>query len=165
MKSVLNSSLDKSIELNALSNNHGAKKPRLRVGRGIGSGKGKTCGRGVKGQKSRAGVAIKGFEGGQKPMTKRLPKRGFRSRNTKHYQVINLTNLIEQINKRSFDHSKIINPKELKDLGIIKSTAAPVKLLAKNIIELSLKLSLQLDAYSENVKNIVEQAGGKLCNL
>lgn len=165
MKSISNSLHEKSIELNSLSNNPGAKKSRLRVGRGIGSGKGKTCGRGVKGQKSRAGVAIKGFEGGQKPMIKRLPKRGFRSRNNIPFQVINLTNLIEQINRKNFDHSKVIDLTELKNLGMIKNTVTHVKLLAKNIAKLDLKLSLQLGVYSKNAKNIVEQAGGKLCDL
>src|SRR5580765_2597286 len=97
------------MRLNEMADNPGARKPRMRVGRGIGSGKGKTAGRGVKGQKSRTGVAIKGFEGGQMPLYRRIPKRGFLPPHQKAWQVVNLDALQKAIDAKKLDASKPID--------------------------------------------------------
>ena len=94
------------MELNQLADNKGARKNRIRVGRGLGSGKGKTCGRGVKGQKSRSGVAIKGFEGGQMPIHRRLPKRGFNNFNRVEFATVNLRDLERAIKSKKLDAKK-----------------------------------------------------------
>jgi len=97
------------MKLNEIADNEGARKGRMRVGRGIGSGKGKTAGRGVKGQKSRTGVAIKGFEGGQMPLHRRIPKRGFTPPNQKTWQVINLGTIQKAIDDKKLDTAKTID--------------------------------------------------------
>src|SRR6201995_1502369 len=97
------------MKLNELSDNPGSSKSRMRVGRGIGSGKGKTAGRGVKGQKSRTGVAIKGFEGGQMPLYRRIPKRGLRPPHQKEYQVVNLGTLQKAIDDKKLDAAQPID--------------------------------------------------------
>lgn len=148
------------INLNTLCNVAGSKKPRKRVGRGIGSGTGKTCGRGVKGQKSRSGVAIK-TEGGQMPLIKRLPKRGFNSSKSVDYTAISLIDLEAMIELKKIDKDKTINKKLLVDIGYIKSLKVPVKLLG-GLKEIKHKLTLELDACSASAKLAIEKAGGKV---
>jgi ribosomal protein L15 len=111
------------MKLNEIADNAGARKGRMRVGRGIGSGKGKTAGRGVKGQKSRTGVAIKGFEGGQMPLYRRIPKRGFRPPHQKHWQVINLGTLQKAIDDKKLDASKPIDAAAMLAAGPAASWA------------------------------------------
>ncbi|WP_316355353.1 50S ribosomal protein L15 [Candidatus Trichorickettsia mobilis] len=149
------------MKLNTLFNNPGAKKKSKRLGRGIGSGKGKTCGRGVKGQKSRSGVAIKGFEGGQMPMIKRLPKRGFRSLNSLKYQVLNIKDIIALVEIGRLDATQLINKDALVHARFIKSTKSLVKLLSDGG-NLSCKITVQLDAYSVSAKKAIQEAGGQI---
>ena len=148
------------MKLNTLFNVLGSKKPRKRVGRGIASGTGKTCGRGVKGQKSRSGVAIK-TEGGQMPLIKRLPKRGFSCSKAVDYTPISLADIEALIAIKRIDVSAIINKELLVNIGYIKSVKVPVKLLG-GVDKTAYKLNIELDAYSSGVKLVVEQAGGKL---
>ena len=148
------------MKINTLFNIPGSKKTKKRVGRGIGSGKGKTCGRGHKGQKSRSGVAIK-TEGGQMPIIKRLPKRGFNSLNPKSYKVVNVADIDALITAKKIDPSKTINKEILVNVGVINNVKVPVKLLG-NVKEFNHNISLQLDACSKSAKSIVEKAGGKI---
>jgi len=150
------------MKLNELSNNLGAKRDKKRFGRGIGSGKGKTCGRGVKGQKSRSGVAIKGFEGGQMPMIKRLPKRGFNCPSSKKYSVVDIDYINFIISKGNLGSTEIITKEHLVAVGLIKNITLLVKLLSSNNGKLNSPVSLQLDAYSMSAKHIVEVAGGRV---
>ncbi|MCC8417115.1 MAG: 50S ribosomal protein L15 [Rickettsia endosymbiont of Bryobia graminum] len=149
------------MKLNELSNNFGAKKTKKRVGRGIGSGKGKTCGRGVKGQKSRSGVAIKGFEGGQMPIIKRLPKRGFNCPTSQKYDVINIIDIELLISENILDITEIITKEVLVKVGLIKNTNKLIKLLSTSSEEFNTPITLQLDGYSIAAKKIIEQTGGK----
>ena len=149
------------MKLNILINNPGSKKTGKRLGRGIGSGKGKTCGRGVKGQKARSGVAIKGFEGGQMPLIKRLPKRGFNCPSTKKYQLVNIEQIEYLILAKRLDIAEVINRESLLQAGIIKVKSLPVKLLAVGD-KISKKVSIQLDAYSKTAREIIEKAGGQI---
>lgn len=148
------------MKLNTLFNVPGSKKPRKRVGRGIGSGKGKTCGRGVKGQKSRSGVAIK-TEGGQMPLIKRLPKRGFNCSKSIDYTAISVADIEALIGLKRIDAAKNINKAILVSIGYIKNHKVPVKLLG-GIKETSHKLTIELDACSAGAKDVVEKAGGKV---
>ena len=150
----------KDMKLNTLFNVPGSKKPRKRVGRGIGSGTGKTCGRGVKGQKSRSGVAIK-TEGGQMPLIKRLPKRGFNCSKSVNYTAIGVADIEVLIGMKRIDATKNINKDTLVSIGYIKSTKIPVKLLG-GIKKIEHKLTIKLDAYSGSAKSVVEKAGGKI---
>ena len=111
------------MRLNEIADNAGARKGRMRVGRGIGSGKGKTAGRGVKGQKSRTGVAIKGFEGGQMPLYRRIPKRGFRPPHQKAWQVVNLGALQKAIDDKKLDASKPIDAAAMQAAGLFKNAS------------------------------------------
>lgn len=149
------------MKLNELSNNFGAKKARKRVGRGIGSGKGKTCGRGVKGQKSRSGVAIKGFEGGQMPIIKRLPKRGFNCPTSQKYDVVNIIDIELLISENILQTTETITKEKLVEVGLIKNTNKLVKLLSTSSEEFNTPITLQLDGYSVAAKKIIEQTGGK----
>ncbi|RYE05948.1 MAG: 50S ribosomal protein L15 [Rickettsiaceae bacterium] len=153
------------MKLNTLQNNIGSKKDRKRVGRGIGSGIGKTCGRGTKGQKSRSGVAIKGFEGGQKPMIKRLPKRGFNCPSSTSHQIINLKDIKKLILKLSTDDSfnltKVLTKKILLDAGLIKNISSSIKLLAKNTDKFEEKISIEVDFYSAKAKEAIQNSGGE----
>ncbi|MFP3017841.1 MAG: 50S ribosomal protein L15 [Candidatus Tisiphia sp.] len=155
------------MKLNELSNNFGAKRDKKRVGRGIGSGKGKTCGRGVKGQKSRSGVAIKGFEGGQMPMIKRLPKRGFNCPSSKKYSVVNIADIEFLIAENRLNSTEVVTKERLVEVGLIKNTNLLVKLLSVRSGEFNSPLSFQLDAYSASAKKLIEQVGGQVlyCNL
>ncbi|WP_207484526.1 50S ribosomal protein L15 [Arenibaculum pallidiluteum] len=146
------------MKLNELRDNPGAKKKRMRVGRGIGSGKGKTGGRGVKGQKSRTGVSIKGFEGGQMPLTRRLPKRGFKNIFAKEYAVANLGKIQEAIEAGRLDASKVIDAQALVAAGVAKKSKDGVRLLAKG--ELTTKVSFEVAGASASAIAAVEKLGG-----
>jgi large subunit ribosomal protein L15 len=148
------------MKVNELFNVPGSRKPRRRVGRGIGSGMGKTCGRGEKGQKSRSGVAIKS-EGGQMPLIKRLPKRGFNCSKGIDYTVINLADIEFLVSEKRIDEKATIDKEQLVKVGYIKTIKVPVKLLGGED-KTEHKLTFKLDAYSKSVREVVEQAGGKL---
>lgn len=116
--------------LNTLSDNKGSRLTFKRRGRGIGSGKGKTSGRGVKGQKARSGVSINGFEGGQMPIYMRLPKRGFKNRFRKHIQVVNLFRIEKALEEKKLTSAANITKKQLKEAGLVRSDLEPVKVLS-----------------------------------
>jgi large subunit ribosomal protein L15 len=147
-----------SLKLNQLADRNNSNKSRLRVGRGIGSGKGKTCGSGHKGQKARTGVAIKGFEGGQMPIDRRLPKRGFRNLFRKKVAVVNCAQ-IEQI----LDSKKVTGIKITKeDFVRLKFAKAGslIKLLASG--ELTRKVEIEVDLFSCRAEELVKQVGGEI---
>ena len=146
------------MNLNDIRDNKNAVKERKRIGRGIGSGTGKTSGKGHKGQKSRSGVAIKGFEGGQMPILWRLPKRGFTNINRSPFVELNFNKIEELISNKKIDPKKIINSSLLLDLGVIKKVAAKVKLLAKG--EIKSKINIEVSAASMSAKQIIEKIGG-----
>lgn len=146
------------MKLNEFFNVPGSKKKRKRVGRGIGSGIGKTCGRGEKGQKSRSGVSIK-TEGGQMPIIKRLPKRGFNSSKSVNYSILKLADIDVLIAQSRLDPAKAINKSVLVDIGLIKSQKVPVKLLG-GLDKIKHKLTIELDAYSKSAQAVIEKAGG-----
>ena len=148
------------MKLNEIADNAGARKGRMRVGRGIGSGKGKTAGRGVKGQKSRTGVAIKGFEGGQMPLYRRLPKRGFRPPHQKTYQVINLGTIQKAIDDKKLDAAKPIDAAAMLAAGLFKSASHGVRLLGKG--EIKTKIEGKVAGASASAIAAVEKAGGKV---
>jgi large subunit ribosomal protein L15 len=151
------------MRLNELSDNPGARQKRKRVGRGIGSGKGKTSGRGHKGQKSRSGVAIKGFEGGQMPLHRRLPKRGFNNIFAKRYVVINLGRLQQAIDDGKLDAGQGIDAAALKAAGLVKNPRDGVRLLAKG--ELKAKVNVTVAGASKAALEAVEKAGGSVTLL
>lgn len=147
------------MKLNELSDNPGAHKNRIRVGRGIGSGKGKTGGRGVKGQKSRSGVAIKGFEGGQMPLYRRMPKRGFKNPFRKEYAVVNLSRLQQAIDDKRLDAKKTIDTAALQAAGLVgRRVGDGVRLLANG--ELKAKITIDVAGASKAAVEAVEKAGG-----
>jgi large subunit ribosomal protein L15 len=148
------------MKLNELRDNPGATKSRKRVGRGPGSGTGKTAGRGIKGQKSRSGVAIKGFEGGQMPLYQRLPKRGFNKPNRKQFAVINLGLLQKFIDDGKLDAKAAITEDVLVASGLVRRKLDGVRVLAKG--ELSAKVDLQVTGASKSAVAAVEKAGGSL---
>ena len=148
------------MRLNQLRDNDGATKNRTRVGRGIGSGKGKTGGRGVKGQKSRSGVAIKGFEGGQMPLHMRLPKRGFNKPNRKAYAEVNLGRLEKAIAEGKIDAKAAINAEVLIAAGLVRRELDGIRLLAKG--ELKSKVDITVAGASKMAIEAVEKAGGKV---
>ena len=133
-------------------------KKRIRVGRGIGSGKGKTCGRGVKGQKSRSGVAIKAFEGGQMPLYRRLPKRGFNSFGKINIAIMNLEKIQSYINEKTIKSSEIINIELLKKLKLINKNSQKLKILGTG--ELREKVNIEADLISKSAVEKLEKAGG-----
>jgi len=143
--------------LNTL-NNHKSKK--IRVGRGIGSGKGKTSGRGVKGQKSRSGVAIKSFEGGQMPLYRRLPKRGFNPINKKDVGVINLGDLQKLIDAKKISADAKININTLKKSKVFRKSINKFKVLSNG--EFNLKIDIEADYSSKTAKDKIEKAGGQI---
>ena len=151
------------MRLNELRDNPNARKSRTRIGRGIGSGKGKTAGRGHKGQKSRSGVAIKGFEGGQMPIHMRLPKRGFNNFTRKDFAELTLGNLQNAITKGLIDKNKAITEVELNAAGIVKKSKAGIKLLNKG--ELGDKIEISLSKATKSCINIIEGLGGKVSVL
>ncbi|MEM8753449.1 MAG: 50S ribosomal protein L15 [Pseudomonadota bacterium] len=148
------------MKLNELADNPGATKKRKRVGRGPGSGVGKTGGRGVKGQKSRSGVAIKGFEGGQMPIHRRLPKRGFNNPNAKKYAVINLKTLADALERGAIEAGATLDENALVAAGVIRRPLDGVRLLAKG--ELAQALTLEVAGASKAAVEAVEKAGGKV---
>ena len=151
------------MKLNELSDNDGATKVRKRVGRGIGSGKGKTSGRGVKGQKSRSGVAIKGFEGGQMPLYRRLPKRGFNNIFAKDFNVVSVGRLQAAIDAKKLDAKKTIDAAALKEAGVIRREKDGVRVLADG--ELKTKLTLEIAGASKAAIEKIEKAGGSVKTL
>lgn len=146
------------MRLNELRDNPGAKRTRLRVGRGLGTGKGRTAGRGHKGQKSRSGVAMKGFEGGQMPIHRRLPKRGFKNIFRKHYAVVNLGRLQQAIDARKIDPKKAVTIEALAAAGVVGRVRDGVRLLAKG--ELKAKVNIEVTGASAAAIAAVEKAGG-----
>ena len=148
------------MKLNQIADNPGARKGRMRVGRGIGSGKGKTSGRGVKGQKSRTGVAIKGFEGGQMPLYRRMPKRGFVPPHQKSYQVVNLGTLQKAIDDKKLDAGKPIDAAAMQAAGLFKAVRDGVRVLGKG--EIKSKVELKVAGASASAIAAVEKAGGKV---
>lgn len=147
------------VQLNTLRDNPGATHSLMRVGRGYGSGKGKTCGRGYKGQKSRTGVRLNGFEGGQMPLYRRLPKRGFTNIHRVEFAVVNLDQLQAAIEAGSLK-ADAINKQTLKEVGLIRSAAQLVKVLSTG--ELSKAITIEVDAASANARAKISAAGGKL---
>ena len=148
------------MKLNDLRDNPGATKKAKRVARGPGSGKGKTAGRGIKGQKSRSGVAIGGYEGGQMPLYRRLPKRGFTKPNRKSFAVINLDTLQKFVDAGRLDPKVDVTEDLLVSTGIVRRKLDGIRLLAKG--ELKAALTLTLTGASEAAKAAVEKAGGTL---
>ena len=148
------------MRLNELRDNPGASTPRKRVGRGIGSGKGKTAGRGHKGQKSRSGVAIKGFEGGQMPLHRRLPKRGFNLRRPKRINAVNIGRIQAAIDKGTLDAGATVTVDALLAAGVIRRALDGVRLLAQG--ELKEKVAFELTGASAAATKAVEAAGGSV---
>lgn len=151
------------MSLNVLFNAPGSVKIKKRVGRGIGSGKGKTCGRGVKGQKSRSGVAIKNG-GEQTPLYKKLPKRGFNCDKSIKYSLINLADLEILVTMGKINAAQPINKEKLFEIGLIKKTNTPVKLLG-GLESIKHKLDITIDAFSTSAAQAIEAAGGKVVKI
>ena len=133
-------------------------KSKMRVGRGIGSGKGKTSGRGVKGQKSRSGVAIKAFEGGQMPLYRRLPKRGFNPISRTNIAIMNLEKIQSFINEKTINPSETINMELLKKLKLINKNSQKLKILGTG--EIKDKINIEADLISKSAVEKLEKAGG-----
>ena len=148
------------MKLNDIRDNPGARKGRMRVGRGIGSGKGKTAGRGQKGQKSRSGVAIKGFEGGQMPLHMRLPKRGFNNPFGKDYAEVNIGMIQKVIDAGKLDANAVIDHAALKAAGLARGGKHGVRLLGKG--ELTAKLQFTVAGASKGAVAAVEKTGGSV---
>ena len=148
------------MKLNELRDNEGATKKRMRVGRGPGSGKGKTAGRGIKGQKSRSGVAIKGYEGGQMPLYQRLPKRGFNKPNRKKFAVVNLGLIQKFIDAKKLDSKGEITEDALVESGLVRRKLDGIRVLAKG--EITSKVILNVTGASRSAVEAVEKAGGSL---
>ena len=135
-------------------------KKKIRVGRGIGSGKGKTSGRGIKGQKSRSGVAIKSFEGGQMPLYRRLPKRGFNSFKKKGYVLLNIGQIQKFIDSKKINVENTINIEELKKNNLIKKKSNSIKVLGNG--ELKDKIKIETNLISKSAKDKIEKIGGSI---
>ena len=148
------------MKLNEIRDNPGARRPRKRVGRGIGSGTGKTSGKGTKGQKSRSGVSLLGFEGGQMPLYRRLPKRGFHNIFRKNYRVINLGRLQSAIDAGKIDPRQPITEDALVAAGLIKTRRDGIRILAKGEIKAS--VTLKVSGASKAAVEAVEKAGGSI---
>ena len=143
-----------------LNNRSKIKKNKIRVGRGIGSGKGKTSGRGVKGQKSRSGVAIKSFEGGQMPLYRRLPKRGFKSLNTNNVAILNLSKIQNIIDKTKNNIKNTLDLKILKEKKLVNKKFIKLKILGKGEIKKNIEISAHF--VSKQALSKIEKAGGKI---
>ena len=143
-----------------LNNRSKINKSKIRVGRGIGSGKGKTSGRGVKGQKSRSGVAIKSFEGGQMPLYRRLPKRGFNPISKSNIAILNLDQIQSYINKKNIKTSDILNSDLLKKLNLIKKNSIKLKILGSG--EIKDKINIEADLASKSAIEKLEKLGGSI---
>jgi large subunit ribosomal protein L15 len=146
------------MKLNEIRDNPGAVKKRMRVGRGIGSGKGKTAGRGVKGQKSRSGVAIKGFEGGQMPIHRRLPKRGFNNIGARDLNEVNVGRIQQAVDAGRLDVSAPVTVEALVAAGVCSRVRDGVKILG--IGELKAKLTFDVAGASKTARAAIERAGG-----
>ena len=148
------------MKLNEIKDNSGARKRRMRVARGIGSGKGKTAGRGQKGQTSRSGVAINGFEGGQMPLHMRLPKRGFNNIFAKDYAEVNLGAIQKLVDAKKLDAKAVIDHAALKAAGVARGGKDGVRILGKG--EFSAKLSFTVAGVSAGARAAIEKAGGSV---
>ncbi len=148
------------MKLHELSDNPGASKKRMRVARGPGSGKGKMGGRGIKGQKSRSGVSINGYEGGQMPLYQRLPKRGFNKPNRKSFAVVNLGLIQKFIDAKKLDAGKAIDAAALVASGLVRRELDGIRVLAKG--DITSKIDLQVAGASKSAVEAVEKAGGTL---
>lgn len=152
------------MKLNEITDKDGAFKSRRRVGRGIGSSKGKTGGRGVKGQKSRSGVAINGYEGGQMPIYMRLPKRGFsNTKFAKNYTIVSLRRLQMAVDAKKLDVKKTVNVEALVEAGVVRRAGDGVRILSDG--ELTAKLTLEVAGASKSAIEKIEKAGGKVTVL
>ncbi len=151
------------MKLNQLSDNSGARQDRKRIGRGIGSGTGKTSGQGHKGQKSRSGVSLKGFEGGQMPLHRRLPKRGFKNIFRKNFVVVNLNRLQAAIDAGRLDPKNPVDLAALQGAGLINNPRDGVRLLAKGALKT--KVDITVSGASKAAVAAVEKAGGSLTVL
>ena len=143
-----------------LNNRPKLNKSKIRVGRGIGSGKGKTSGRGVKGQKSRSGVAIKSFEGGQMPLYRRLPKRGFNPIQKENIAILNLDKIQSFINKKTINTNNILNSSSLKKLKLINKNSKKLKILGSG--EIKDKINIEADLASKSALEKLEKIGGSI---
>jgi large subunit ribosomal protein L15 len=148
------------MKLNEITDNEGASKKRMRVGRGIGSGKGKTGGRGVKGQKARTGVAIKGFEGGQMPLHRRLPKRGFTPPFSKDYNEVNVGRIQEAVAAGKLAADAPVTIDALVAAGVVSKRRDGVKILG--VGDISAKLAFEVAAASKSAVAAIEKAGGSI---
>ena len=148
------------MKLNEIKDNKGARKSRVRVGRGIGSGLGKTGGRGQKGQKSRSGVSVFGFEGGQMPLHMRIPKRGFNNIFAKDYAEVNLGAIQKLIDAKKLDAKGVIDHDALKAAGVARGGKDGVRILGKG--EFSAKLSFKVAGASKGAREAIEKAGGSV---
>jgi len=148
------------MKLHELSDNEGATKKRMRVGRGPGSGKGKMGGRGIKGQKSRSGVSINGYEGGQMPIYQRLPKRGFNKPNRKSFAVVNLGLIQKFIDAKKLDAGSTIDATALIASGLVRRELDGIRVLAKG--DITSKIELNVAGASKSAIEAVEKAGGKV---
>ena len=143
-----------------LNNRLKINKPKMRVGRGIGSGKGKTSGRGVKGQKSRSGVAIKSFEGGQMPLYRRLPKRGFNPIQKENIAILNLDKIQSYITKKTINTSEVLNSSTLKKLKLINKNSKKLKILGTG--DIKDKINIEADLASKSALKKLEKIGGTI---
>ena len=148
------------MKLNELADRPGSTKDRMRVGRGIGSGKGKTAGRGVKGQKARTGVAIKGFEGGQMPLHRRLPKRGFNNIFARHLNEVGLGTIQQAIDAGKLDAKAAVTVEALKAAGVISKARHGVRILGNGEIKAAVKF--EVAGASKPAQAAIEKAGGSV---
>ena len=148
------------MNLNQISDNAGATKNRKRVGRGIGSGTGKTAARGVKGQKSRSGVSLVGFEGGQMPLYRRLPKRGFNNIFAKNFAVFNIGDLQKAVDNKKLDAKNTVTEAALREAGMLKGRYDGIRILARG--EVKAKLNIEAAGASKAAVEAIEKAGGKI---
>ncbi|RHZ97748.1 50S ribosomal protein L15 [Cereibacter sphaeroides] len=148
------------MKLNELRDNEGAARKKKRVARGPGSGKGKTAGRGIKGQKSRSGVALNGYEGGQMPLYRRLPKRGFTKPNRKEYAVVNLGLIQKFVDAGKLDASQPIDENAIVAAGVTSHKRDGIRVLAKG--EITAKLALTVSGASKSAMEAIEKAGGSI---
>ena len=148
------------MKLNELRDNPGARKSRVRVGRGIGSGVGKTGGRGQKGQKSRSGVSVYGFEGGQMPLHMRLPKRGFNNIFAKEYAEVNLGAIQKLVDAKQLDAKGVIDHEALKAAGVARGGKDGVRILGKGAF--GAKLNFKVAGVSKGAREAIEKAGGSV---
>ncbi|MFV0293146.1 MAG: 50S ribosomal protein L15 [Paracoccus sp. (in: a-proteobacteria)] len=148
------------MKLHEIRDNEGANRKKKRVARGPGSGKGKTAGRGIKGQTSRSGVALNGYEGGQMPLYRRLPKRGFTAPNAKKFAVVNLGQLQAFVDAGKLDAKAAVTEDVLVEAGIVRRKLDGVRVLAKG--EIKAKLNLTVTGASKSAVAAIEKAGGKI---